>query len=58
MHEFECASETTQVSRYFINAEYHQDRSNVYFQLSGLEDVVFNYFIKDDFIPEGDGQVA
>ena len=27
-------------------------------QLSGLEDVVFNDFIKDDFIPEGDGQVA
>ncbi len=49
---------TTQVSRYFINIEYHQDRSNVYSQLSGLEDVVFNFFIKDDFIPEGDGQVA
>ena len=31
---------------------------NVYFQLSGLEDAVFNDFIKDDFIPEGDGQVA
>ena len=31
---------------------------NVYSQLSGLEDVVFNDFIKDDFIPEGDGQVA
>ena len=27
-------------------------------QLSGLEDVVFKDFIKDDFIPEGDGQVA
>jgi hypothetical protein len=27
-------------------------------QLSGLEDVVVNDFIKDDFIPEGDGQVA
>jgi hypothetical protein len=31
-----------------------QDRSNVYFQLSGLEDVVFNGFIKDDFIQEGE----
>jgi hypothetical protein len=31
---------------------------NVYSQLSGLEDVVFNDFIKDDFIPEGHGQVA
>ena len=31
---------------------------NVYSQLSELEDVVFNDFIKDDFIPEGDGQVA
>ena len=30
----------------------------VYSQLSGLEDVVFNDFIKDDCIPEGDGQVA
>ncbi len=28
---------------------------NVYSQLSGREDVVFNDFIKDDFIPEGDG---
>ncbi len=28
----------------------------VYSQLSGLEDVVFNYFIKDDFMQEGDGQ--
>jgi hypothetical protein len=27
---------------------------NVYFQLSGLEDVVFNDFLQDDFIPEGD----
>ena len=35
-----------------------QDRSNVYSHLSGLEDVLFNDFIKDDFIPEGDGQVA
>jgi hypothetical protein len=35
-----------------------QDRSNVYSQLSGLEDMVFNDFIKDDFIPEGDGRVA
>jgi hypothetical protein len=31
---------------------------NVYSHLSGLEDVVFNDFIKDDFIPEGRGQVA
>ena len=23
-----------------------------------FEDVVFNYFIKDDFSPEGDGQIA
>ena len=30
----------------------------MYSQLSGLEDVVFNDFIKDDCIPEGDGQVA
>ena len=30
----------------------------VYSQLSGLEEVVFSVFIKDDFIPEGDGQVA
>jgi hypothetical protein len=29
-----------------------------YSKLSGLEDVVFNDFIKDDFIPEGHGQVA
>ena len=28
-----------------------QDRSNVYSQLLGLENVVFNDFIKDDFIP-------
>ena len=33
-------------------------RSKVYSQLSGLEDVVFNDFIKDICIPEGDGQVA
>jgi hypothetical protein len=31
---------------------------NVYSQLSRLEDVVFNDFIKDDFIPEGNGQVV
>ena len=31
---------------------------NVYSQLSGLADVVFNDFIKDDFISEGDGQAA
>ena len=30
----------------------------VYSQLSGLEDVGFNYFIMDHFIPEGDGQVV
>ena len=35
-----------------------QGRSNIYSQLSGLEDVDFNDFIKDDFIPEGDGQVV
>jgi hypothetical protein len=35
-----------------------QVRSNVYTILSGLEDVVFNDFIEDDFIPEGDGQVV
>jgi hypothetical protein len=35
-----------------------QGRSNVYSQLSGLEDVVFNDFIKDDFIPEGHDPVA
>jgi hypothetical protein len=33
-----------------------QGRSNVYSQLS--EDVVFNDFIKDDFIQEGYGQVT
>ena len=27
----------------------------VYSQLSGLEDVIFNGFIMDDFIPEDDG---
>jgi len=30
----------------------------VYSQLSGLQDVGFNDFIKDDFIQEGGGQVA
>jgi len=35
-----------------------QSRINVYCQLSGLEDVVMNDFIKDDLIPDGDGQVA
>ena len=35
-----------------------QDRSNVYSQLSGLEDLVFIDLIKNDFIQEGDGQVA
>ena len=35
-----------------------QGTSNVYSQLSGLEDVGFNDFIKDDFLPEGHGQVA
>ena len=44
-------SQGTRVSR-----NVHTTR-NVYSQLSGLEDVVFNDFIKDDFIPEGDGQV-
>jgi hypothetical protein len=34
-----------------------QGTSNVYSQLSGLEDVVFNDFIKNNCIPEGDGQV-
>jgi len=33
-------------------------RSYVYSQLSGLEDVGFNDFIKDFSIPEGDGHVA
>ena len=33
-------------------------RRNVYSQLSGVEDVVFNDFIKDDRIQEGDGQDA
>ena len=27
-------------------------------QLSRLEDMVFNDFIQDDFIPDGDGQVS
>jgi hypothetical protein len=35
-----------------------QGTSNVYSQLSGLEDVVFNDFLKDDFIPEADAQVV
>ena len=35
-----------------------QGTSNVYSQLSGLENVVFNDFIKDDFIPEADAQVV
>ena len=35
-----------------------QGTSIVYSQLSGLENVGFNDFIKDDFIQEGDGQVA
>jgi hypothetical protein len=35
-----------------------QGTSNVYSQLSRLEDVGFNDFIKDDCIPQGDGQVA
>jgi hypothetical protein len=35
----------------------HETR-NVYSQLSGLEDTVFNDFIKDNCIPGGDGQVA
>ncbi len=35
-----------------------QGRSNVYTQLSGLEDVGFNGFNKNFFIPEGDGQVT
>ncbi len=36
----------------------HRAEVMVYSQLSGLEEVVFSVFIKDDFIPEGDGQVA
>ena len=35
-----------------------QGTSHVYFQLSGLEDVVFNDFIKDDFVLEADAQVV
>jgi hypothetical protein len=35
-----------------------QATSNVHSQLSGLEDVVFNDCIKDDFTPECDSQVA
>ena len=35
-----------------------QSRINVYCQLSGLEDVVMNDFIKDDLIPDGDEQGA
>jgi hypothetical protein len=35
-----------------------QGTRNVYSQLSGLEIVVFNDFIKDDFISEGDRQIA
>ncbi len=35
-----------------------QGTNNVYSELSGLEDVGFNDFIKDDCIPEGDDQVA
>ncbi len=36
----------------------HRQRVTVYSQLSGLEDVGFNDFIKNDCIPEGDGQVV
>jgi len=32
--------------------------SNMYSQLSGLEDTVFHDFVKNDCIPDGDGQVA
>ena len=35
-----------------------QGLRNVYSHLSGLEDVVFNDFIKDDFISEGNGQAT
>ena len=35
-----------------------QGTSNVYSQLSGLEDVVFNDFIEDDFILKADAQVV
>ena len=38
-------------------SEQDQRRSNVYCQHSGLEHVIFNY-IKDDSIPDGDGQIA
>jgi hypothetical protein len=41
-----------------ITQDTTQNRSNVYSQFSGLEDVIFNDFIQDDFIPEGDGKVA
>jgi hypothetical protein len=50
----ECANS----SRAGYSSRKAQGRSNVYSQLSGLEDVVFSDFIKDDFISEGDGQVA
>ena len=43
-------------ARVFRGIRSVQDTSNVYSQPSGLEDVVFNDFIKDDFIPVGDGQ--
>ena len=48
---------TAGVNRGSIGSRSGRVTSNVYSQLSGLEDVVFNDFIKDDFIPEGDDQV-
>ncbi len=40
-----------------VRPEAHTTK-NVYSQLSGLEHAAFNDFIKDDCIPEGDGQVV
>ena len=41
-----------------IKGQRPSDEECLLSQLLGLEDVVFNDFIKDDFIPEGRGQVA
>jgi hypothetical protein len=41
-----------------IKGQRPSDEECLLSQLLGLEDVFFNDFIKDDFIPEGHGQVA
>ena len=50
----QCRCNTTEQER-TGQEENTKNTSNVYSQLSGIEDVDFNDFIKEDFIPEGDG---